>query len=228
MTSPSSRTVDHASKPIVILLGPPGSGKGTQAQLLSKALNLPHISTGDLFRSNIANQTPLGMKVKSIISSGKLVPDDLVLEMLFERILNDDCKRGFLLDGFPRTILQAEALDKKKPPQATLVILNLHVADEVIEKRAEGRLTCKQCGSVYNKYSSPSAVEEQCDKCQGELHKRPDDQEDVVKERLRVYRIQTEPLIAYYQDRGIITINGEAPSDVVFADLMKRLDFLTL
>lgn len=135
---------------ILLLLGPPGSGKGTQAVALAKALQIPHISTGDLFRDNMRNLTPLGQKAKSFIDAGKLVPDPLVLDMLFDRLQQPDCRKGYLLDGFPRTLPQAEALDHFIDPQAKVLAINLNVPDEVIAKRAEGRLTCRSCGLMYN------------------------------------------------------------------------------
>lgn len=209
---------------VVILLGPPGSGKGTQAMRISKALGVPHISTGDLFRENISKNTELGKKARVYTDAGKLVPDELVLEMLFDRVARPDCAKGYLLDGFPRTIPQAEALDKQLSKNDKLVVLNLEVSDELIVKRIEGRLSCKQCGTIYNRYFSPSTVEGKCDKCSGELCQRSDDNEKVVKERLRVYHEQTEPLVDYYSKKKVlISVNGENSPDVVFKDLMKSL-----
>jgi adenylate kinase len=221
----------HANEPasaaerrVIILLGPPGSGKGTQAVRISKELGIPHISTGDLFRENMSKNTDLGKRAKSFMEAGKLVPDDVVLEMLFDRVSRPDCKKGYLLDGFPRTIPQAEALDKFLKDGTKVVALNLEVSDDAIMKRVAGRLTCKQCGAVYNRYFSPPAKEGICDKCGGELYQRSDDSPAVVEERLRVYHAQTEPLIDFYTKKKVLTnVNGENAPDVVFQDLMKAL-----
>ena len=218
-----------SARKVVILLGPPGSGKGTQAARLTKELGIPHISTGDLFRENMSQGTELGKKAKAFMEAGKLVPDDLVLDMLFDRVSRPDCVKGYLLDGFPRTIPQAEALDKHLAKESSVVVLNLEVADDVIVKRAEGRLTCKKCGNIHNKNFSPPAEEGVCDKCCGELFQRPDDAPAVVKERLKVYHDQTEPLVAFYKKKGVLTdINGENPPDVVFQDLMKQFNLKTV
>lgn len=209
---------------VIILLGPPGSGKGTQAVRLSQQLKIPHISTGDLFRDNLKRETELGKRAKSYMDAGKLVPDEVVLEMLFDRISKPDAAGGYLLDGFPRTIAQAEALDKKLGTGTSVVALNLNVSDDLIIKRTEGRLTCKQCGNVHNRYFSPPRIENQCDKCGGELYQRPDDAAAVVEERLRVYHAQTAPLVDYYTKKGILTnINGEQSPDAVFDALLNVL-----
>lgn len=212
-----------SSAKVIILLGAPGSGKGTQATRLSQALKIPHISTGDLFRENLSKNTELGKRAKSFMDAGHLVPDDLVLEMLFERVSRPDCANGYLLDGFPRTIPQAEALDRflKGTP---VIALNLMVSDDVIIKRAEGRLTCKKCGQVYNRSFAQPAVENVCDKCSGELFQRQDDSPAVVKERLKVYSEQTKPLILFYEKKGVLhQVNGENPPDTVFNDLRRAL-----
>lgn len=210
---------------IVVLLGPPGSGKGTQAVRLTKELGIPHISTGDLFRENISKNTPLGQRAKTFMDAGKLVPDEVVLDMLFDRVARPDCAAGYLLDGFPRTLPQAEAFGQKiANTKADLVVLNLEVPDEVIVKRAEGRLTCKACGNIHNRYFSPPAKEGACDKCGGELMQRPDDRAEVVEERLRVYHAQTKPLIAYYAGKGVLSsVDGTQAPDQVFSELMKIL-----
>jgi len=191
---------DVSAKPntkVVILLGPPGSGKGTQAIRLTKELGIPHISTGDLFRENISKNTELGKRAKTYMDAGKLVPDEVVLDMLFDRVSRPDCAKGYLLDGFPRTLPQAEALAKHLKDGTDLVVLELEVPDEMIVKRVAGRLTCESCGTIYNRYFSPPSIEGVCDKCQGKLVQRSDDNEEVVKERLRVYHSQTSPLIDY-------------------------------
>lgn len=217
-------TMMKDKKLIVILLGPPGSGKGTQTKMLSEALSIPQISTGDLFREHMKNDTPLGTKAKGFINSGKLVPDELVLEMVDERVKAPDCKNGFLLDGFPRTVPQAEAIEKTLLKDARAVVLNLMVDDDVIIKRAEGRLVCKQCGSIYNRYFSPPKQEGICDKCGGALYHREDDKPEVVQARLRVYNDQTKPLLDYYsKNHGLINIDGDNPSEIVFQDLKNQI-----
>lgn len=203
---------------VIILLGPPGSGKGTQAVRLSKELNIPHISTGDLFRENLGKGTDLGKKAKSYIEAGQLVPDEVVLDMLFDRVSRPDCANGYLLDGFPRTIPQAEAFEKHLNPNTKVIALNLDVKDETIIQRIANRLTCKQCGNIQ----STSENSQECIKCQGELFQRADDKPEVVKERLRVYHEQTEPLIDFYQNKGVLVdINGENAPDKVFQDLIQ-------
>lgn len=212
------------SRRIVILMGPPGSGKGTQAVRLSKELGIPHISTGDLFRENVGKSTDLGKKAKTYMDAGKLVPDELVLEMLFDRVSRSDASKGYLLDGFPRTIPQAEALNRHLSSNDHVTVINLDVADELIIKRIGGRFSCKQCGTIYNKYFSPSTKEGICDKCAGELQQRPDDTVEVAQERLKVYHAQTQPLIAYYTQKGILhNIDGTQTPDEVFKHLQKAL-----
>lgn len=209
---------------VIILLGPPGSGKGTQAVRLSKELGIPHISTGDLFRDHLSRNTDLGKKVKSYMDSGNLVPDALVLDMLFARISQPDSAKGYLLDGFPRTIPQAEALDVRLKNDIKKVVINLEVADDVIINRMAGRLTCRACGAIFNKNLSPPKTEGRCDKCGGELYQRPDDAVAIVEGRLRVYHEQTKPLIAYYKKQGILfDVNGEQSPDEVFANMMQIL-----
>lgn len=216
--------LEMQGKEIIILLGPPGSGKGTQAARVSQAMNMPHISTGDLFRENISNGTPLGKKVKGYMDAGQLVPDALVLDMLFDRVSKPDAKNGYLLDGFPRTIPQAEAFDAKLNGKERLVVINLQVSDSEIEKRAASRLTCPSCSSVYNLSVKPPKIEMRCDKCNAALVRRPDDAPEVVQERLRVYRKQTEPLINYYsQKKVLINVNGANSPDQVFQDVMKNV-----
>jgi adenylate kinase len=212
---------------VVILLGPPGSGKGTQAVMLSQKLKVPHISTGDLFRENISANTDLGKKAKSFTEIGKLVPDEVVLDMLFERIKRNDCLSGFVLDGFPRTIPQARALDLKLANQAKLIVLNLNVQDDLIVKRIEGRLSCKNCSQIYNKYYSPPLKPGLCDKCGSSLDQRLDDNKEVVKERLFIYHQQTKPLVDYYSIKGILSdINGENSPEVVSQHLFKCFENL--
>lgn len=220
-----AQDVPLKSRPkVVILLGPPGSGKGTQAVRLTKELGIPHISTGDLFRENISKNTELGKRAKSFMDAGKLVPDTVVLDMLFDRVARPDCMNGYLLDGFPRTLPQAEAFEKHLAPETELIVLDLEVPDEIIVKRAAGRVTCKTCAAVYNIYFSPPKQDGKCDKCGGELIQRPDDKPEVVEERLRVYHNQTKPLVDYYEKQGILyKVDGTQSPDDVFQALMQKL-----
>lgn len=185
-----------------IFLGPPGAGKGTLAAKVAEAYKIPHISTGDIFRDNIKRQTPLGVKVKAIIDSGSLVSDEITCELVKDRLSKDDTKNGFILDGFPRTIPQAEALEKFSKIDAAV---NFDIADEAVVERLSGRRVCKSCGANYHiKFTKP-AVEGKCDKCGGELYTRDDDQPESIKHRLVVYREQTAPLIDFYRKKGNLT-----------------------
>lgn len=209
------------SQRVVILLGPPGAGKGTQAARLGAALGLAHVSTGDLFRENLSKGTELGQKARAFMDSGRLVPDQLVLDMLFARVAQADCQKGYLLDGFPRTIPQAEALEQSlKAARAQVCVLNLRVPDSLLLERITGRRTCKACGHAQHlKYSAPR-VAGRCDKCGGELIQRSDDLADVFGKRLAVYREQTQPLEAFYEARGMVrTVDGARSPDQVFQDL---------
>lgn len=209
----------------VILLGPPGAGKGTQASRLSRELGLPHVSTGDLFRENLSKGTPLGQKARGYMEAGQLVPDDLVLEMLFSRVAAPDCMEGYLLDGFPRTRPQAEALAKRLPASWALRVLLLQVGDDVLVERATGRLVCQRCGNVHHERFSPPRQANICDACGGALERREDDREPVVRERLQVYRRQTEPLVEYYTEQGLLAaVDGTRQPDRVFTDLVGRLE----
>ncbi|MEM2342312.1 MAG: adenylate kinase [Candidatus Bathyarchaeia archaeon] len=192
------------------MLGPPGSGKGTYASRLTNILGIPHISTGDMVREEIKAQTEIGKKIKEYIDRGDLVPDEIIIGLLTERLKKADTQRGFILDGFPRTINQAEAL--KKISEIDLVI-NLNVPDEIIIQRLSNRLTCKQCGAIYNRLTLKPKVDEICDLCGGKLYQREDDKPEVIRGRLEVYRRNTEPLIEYYRREGIL-------KDVYCNDLM--------
>lgn len=206
---------------VIILLGPPASGKGTQASKLAAEKGLPHISTGDLFRENISKNTELGQKAKSYMDQGKLVPDELVLDMLFDRVSKPDCKKGYVLDGFPRTIPQAEALAARLGDTVDLKVVNLKVSDETLIKRTSGRRSCPKCKEVYNIYFNPPEKEGFC-KCGEPLIQRDDDKPEVVKERLRVYKAQTEPLIEFYQKRGgVKEVDGELPPKEVYEAIKK-------
>jgi adenylate kinase len=208
---------------VLILFGPPGAGKGTQASRLSGALALPHVSTGDLFRENKKNGTPLGKKAQEYMDAGQLVPDDLVLDMLFERVSKPDCADGYMLDGFPRTIAQAEALQKRLSPKDMVSVLNLQVPDDVLLERVTGRRTCKKCKHVHHVRNAPPKVAGQCDDCGGELELRADDSAEVFGKRLAVYRQQTQPLEGWYNQRGIlVSVDGNRAPEVVFNDLRAR------
>ncbi|MCK6448107.1 MAG: adenylate kinase [Planctomycetes bacterium] len=208
---------------VLILLGAPGAGKGTQAARLCAARSLAHISTGDLFRENLKKETPLGKRAKGFMDAGQLVPDDLVLEMLFDRVAKPDCQRGYLLDGFPRTIPQAEALEKRLGKPARVTVLSLVVPEQVLIDRLTGRRTCKACNHIQHMLFSPPKVAGRCDKCGGELVQRSDDSLEVVKKRLDVYRAQTQPLEGFYSSRKLLLeIDGNRPEEQVFRDLERR------
>ena len=209
---------------VTILLGAPGAGKGTQAVRLCKARSLPHVSTGDLFRANLKEATPIGLKAKEFMDAGKLVPDEIVLDMLTERVAAPDCAAGYLLDGFPRTLAQAEALDARLTDADDVRVINLEASDETIVERASGRLLCRTCGNIQHEKFSPPKKPGVCDVDGGELYQRPDDAADVVQERLRVYHEHTAPLVRYYAERGVLeTIDGEQDPDTVFGLLEAAL-----
>lgn len=203
----------------IVLLGAPGSGKGTRAKFISSYYDIPHISTGDLFRENIENKTPLGIKVSEIMKTGKLCPDDLTVEMVKERLEKEDCKNGYLLDGFPRNLYQAEALDKISPPDE---VFNVDIALEKIEKRITGRRVCTSCHSSFNvEFIGDSKI---CSNCGGELIRRKDDEPEIVRERIEVYLKQTAPLIDYYKKQNkVVTIDGDKEIDKIFEDIKKVL-----
>lgn len=204
----------------IILLGAPGSGKGTQAKEISKRYNLPHISTGDIFRENIKNQTELGKKVTAIMNEGRLCPDDITCELVKDRLGKDDCKNGYLLDGFPRNLYQAQALDGFSSPEK---VLNINVDLKKIEKRLTGRRNCLSCGNSYH-IDFIGDVKD-CPVCGHELSVRKDDNPETVKERLAVYSEQTAPLTGYYEKQGkLINIDGDQKIEKVFADITKILD----
>jgi adenylate kinase len=209
---------------VVILLGAPGAGKGTQAKRLSSDCSLPHVSTGDLFRENLREDTELGRKAKGYMESGKLVPDALVLDMLFDRVARPDCDEGYVLDGFPRTLPQAEAYEDRLDLDTELVVADLEVPDDVIVERAAGRLLCKQCGNIQHKTHNPPRVAGTCDVCGGELYQRKDDAPDVVRERLAVYHRETAPLVEFYGERDMLTrIDGRRSPEAVYADLLRLM-----
>lgn len=198
----------------MVFLGPPGAGKGTLAAMASKRLGVPHISTGDLFRAAIKNETELGKKVKSILAEGSLVPDDLTISLVKERLSLADARNGWILDGFPRTVVQAEALQSIDKVD---LVVNFDVQDETILFRLTGRRVCRNCGRIYHISTMPPAASGVCDTCGGPLYTRPDDHEESIKTRLAAYRDQTEPLIQWYGNLDrLVTIDGSGSPDSVY------------
>ena len=196
-----------------IFLGPPGAGKGSLAVKVAEDYKIPHISTGDIFRANIKAQTPLGVKVKAIIDSGSLVSDELTFELVKDRLAQDDCKNGYILDGFPRTIPQAEMLEKLVDD---VKVVNFEIQDEIVIRRLSTRRVCKACGANFNVLTLPPKVEGICDKCGGELYQRDDDKQESIMHRMDVYREQTEPLINFYKNKGKITdLDASIETDVL-------------
>ena len=210
----------------IIMLGAPGAGKGTQAQMICDKYNIPHISTGDLFRSNIKNGTELGKKAKEYMDKGQLVPDELTVELLLDRVAKDDCKDGYVLDGFPRTIPQADVLDKELTKLSDKIdyAINVEVPDENIVRRMSGRRACLKCGATYHIEHIPPKQEGICDRCGSELVQRDDDKPETVQNRLSVYHEQTQPLITYYNGKNILkTVDGTKDMNDVFEDIVKIL-----
>ena len=209
-----------------ILLGPPGAGKGTQAAKIVEKYHIPHISTGDIFRENIKNGTELGKRAKEYMDKGELVPDDLVIEIATDRLLKDDCKDGFLLDGFPRTVYQAEKLDEFLKAHDSKIdkVLDIAVEKEELMTRLTGRRVCKACGASYHVVNIPPKKEGICDVCGASLVQRADDNAETVANRIEVYEAQTMPLIEYYEKAGNIAhIDGATGLECVFADIVKAL-----
>ncbi len=190
----------------LVLVGPPGAGKGTQAQFIASHFAVPKISTGDIFRANVSEGTDLGLEARKYMDAGDLVPDEVTIGMVKDRLAQDDVSEGFLLDGFPRTVHQAEVLDGMldELDVAVDVVLELVVDDEEVVRRLSGRRTCRQCGHVWHVDFDPPAHEGSCDRCSGELFQRDDDSEDTIRHRLEVYADQTSPLIGYYGDKGLL------------------------
>ena len=202
-----------------IFLGPPGAGKGSLAVKVAEDYKIPHISTGDIFRANIKAQTPLGVKVKAIIDSGSLVSDELTFELVKDRLAQDDCKNGYILDGFPRTIPQAEMLEKLVDD---IKVVNFEIKDEIVIRRLSTRRVCKACGANFNVLTLPPKVEGICDKCGGELYQRDDDKQESILHRMDVYREQTEPLINFYKNKGKITdLDASIETDVLLGEFKK-------
>lgn len=207
----------------IIMLGAPGAGKGTQAKQIADKYQIPHISTGDIFRANIKEGTELGTKAKEYMDQGLLVPDELVVELVADRIVKEDCKNGFVLDGFPRTIPQAEALDEALAKMGGKMdyAIDVDVPDENIVNRMGGRRACLGCGATYHIVNIPTKVEGICDKCGSEVVLRDDDKPETVQKRLTVYHEQTQPLIDYYSQQGILkSVDGTRPMEDVFADIV--------
>ena len=207
----------------LILLGPPGAGKGTQAQRLEESRRLVQLSTGDMLRAAVASGSEIGRLAKSIIEAGKLVPDDVMVEMIEQRIDAPDCTDGFILDGFPRTVAQAEALDELlgRKGKRLHAVIEMAVDDGVLVERISGRFSCAVCGAGYHRRFRPTAEEGVCDRCGGtEFRQRPDDNEETVRTRLAAYHVQTEPLLPYYRGRGVLrTVDGMAAIDDVTAQI---------
>ncbi len=204
----------------IIMLGAPGAGKGTQAKMIADKYGVPHISTGDIFRANIKNGTELGMEAKKYMDQGLLVPDELTVRILLDRVAQDDCKNGYVLDGFPRTIPQAEVLDSELTKLGDHIdyAINVDAPDENIVKRMSGRRACLTCGATYHIEHVPPKKEGICDVCGSELVLRDDDKPETVKNRLNVYHEQTQPLIDFYTEKGVLkTVDGTVPMEEVFA-----------
>lgn len=211
----------------LILLGPPGVGKGTQASAIVKKYNIPHISTGDIFRANIKEGTELGKEAQSYMNKGLLVPDDLVVSIVKDRLEKEDCKDGFLLDGFPRTIIQADTLDQELKKMGIKLdkVVNIDADKEILIERAIGRRICKQCGATYHIVFNPPKNENVCDFDGGELFQREDDIKETVATRIEVYLEQTQPLIDYYQEKGIIlNVDGTRPIEETFQTIVNALE----
>jgi adenylate kinase len=209
----------------VILIGPPGAGKGTQAAFLCGEYGIPHISTGDMFRAAVKNGTELGMVAKTYMDKGHLVPDEVTIGIVQERLAEEDTAQGFLLDGFPRTIVQAEGLKDvlSKLGKTLTAVINIEVPEEELVRRLSGRLICRSCGATYHKAFNPPSQSAICDKCGGELYQRVDDSEETVRNRLQVYWNQTSPLIAYYVAEGCLTtVDGTQSIDTV-AEQLRRI-----
>jgi adenylate kinase len=211
----------------VILLGPPGSGKGTQALKMSERYRIPQISTGDILRSAVKAKTPLGVEARQYMDQGRLVPDEVVVGLVRDRLKAADCRNGFILDGFPRTIPQAEALEAtlKGMQRAIDHVVSIEVGNDELIKRLTGRRTCRSCGAMYHLIFGPSKREGVCDKCGGELYQREDDKEETIRARLQVYEKQTAPLIAYYRSKGLLrTIDGVGGVEEIFQKIVQAVE----
>jgi len=212
---------------IIILLGPPGAGKGTQAVAIAEKIHLPHVSTGDIFRANLKDGTPLGLEAKKYMDAGTLVPDDLVVRLVVDRLSAPDARGGVLLDGFPRTAAQAEALSEFLAAAGRTIkcCLSLKVTDEVILTRLSGRRLCRNCGAGYHLTFSPPPADGRCGRCGGEIYQRDDDREEILKKRLDVFHLQTNPLTHWYEDHGLLrTIDGEGPVEEITKRIFAALE----
>lgn len=210
----------------IVFMGPPGAGKGTQAEKIVEKYQIPHISTGDMFRKAIKDQTELGMEAKRYMDQGALVPDHVTIGIVEDRLSESDCQQGFLLDGFPRTVEQANALDEILVSLDSKIdyVINIDVDLNILKERLTGRRICRSCGATYHKIFNPPAVENVCDKDSGELYQRKDDNEETVGHRLSVYVKQTKPLLDYYSLAGnLVNINGQQSIDLVFAEIQAAL-----
>lgn len=210
----------------LVLMGLPGAGKGTQAERIVEKYDIPHISTGDMFRAAIKDGTELGLQAKSFMDKGELVPDEVTIGIVRERLSKEDCKKGFLLDGFPRTVAQAEALENILADLDRQIhyVINIDVDKNILMERLTGRRICKNCGATYHLVFNPPAVEGKCDRCGGELYQRGDDNEETVQNRLDVNVKQTKPLLDFYGDKGYVrNINGQQDINQVFADVDELL-----
>jgi adenylate kinase len=210
----------------LILLGPPGAGKGTQAKMMIDKYHIPQISTGDILRAALKERTPLGLKAKEYMDKGLLVPDEVVIDIIKERLKEGDCKNGYILDGFPRTVAQAQALDKVLADMNSALdhVISIEVDKGELVKRLTGRRPCRSCGRGYHVIFDPPVNKDLCDKCQGELYQRDDDNEDTVRNRLEVYDSQTFPLIEYYKEKGLIrSIEGQGIIQQIFDRIVKVL-----
>jgi len=224
--SSTAKPTGSAARRALIFLGPPGAGKGTQAKEVAKHYRVPHLSTGDMFREHVAGGTDLGRRAKPIMERGELVPDEIVLGMVEERIGRPDCAEGCVFDGFPRTLPQAEKLDEMLARRGFGTrVVHIAVDSEQLFRRLTGRRSCKVCGEIYNIYARPPKVEGRCDKDGGELVHRADDREDVIRERLAAYERQTKPLIDYYRARNVLVdVDGGASMDAVKRSVMEVLE----
>ncbi|MEW5937169.1 MAG: adenylate kinase [Candidatus Thermoplasmatota archaeon] len=209
----------------IVLLGPPGGGKGTQAKRISETYGIPHISTGDLLRAAVAAGTPLGKEAKRYMDEGSLCPDAIIIALIEERISMPDCARGYIMDGFPRTLAQAEALE-----QLTRIdmVLNIEVEHDALVERLTARRTCRSCGAIYNLVFDPPGVQGRCDRCGGVLFQREDDTEETVVKRLKVYAEQTVPLIEFYKERGLLAeVNGNGTVEETWAQVERALHLIS-
>lgn len=209
---------------VVILLGPPGAGKGSQAALIKEKIELAHISTGELLRENTKNKTDLGLKAKSYMEAGLLVPDDLIFAMLFARVGHDDCKKGYILDGFPRNIEQAKTFQKRLSDQHKVIAINLSVPDSAIVERITKRQICKKCQTPYHLIYALPKTAGKCDRCEGELYRRSDDTKEVVEKRLSIYHEKTAPLIDYYDKQKVLyTVDANTAKGKILTQILKIL-----